>query len=95
MVNHFDVDERVGGWAAFYALNEALSKVGMGLVLDLVLYHVAPRSPLFSDGPFVIKSAEGARLVKKLVEILPQKALRGVVSGEPHYETFLKVVAYA
>jgi len=91
VVNHFDVDERVGGWAAFYALKEALAKVGMGLVLDLVLYHVAPRSPLFPDGPFVIKSAEGARLVKKLVEILPREALRGVFFGEPPYETFLKV----
>ena len=29
--------------------------------------------------------------MKKLVETLPWEALRGVFSGEPPYETFLKV----
>ena len=53
VVNHFDVDERVGGWATFNALNEALSEVGVGLVLDLVLYHVAPRARSSPMGPLL------------------------------------------
>jgi hypothetical protein len=65
VVNHMDVDERLGGWAAFVALRDALRRAGMRLVLDVVLYHVGLRNPLFPEGPFILQSPELTRLVKE------------------------------
>ncbi len=36
-----------GGWASFVALRDALRKIGMRLLSDVVLYHVGLRNPLF------------------------------------------------
>ncbi|MEM4651621.1 MAG: alpha-amylase family glycosyl hydrolase [Pyrobaculum sp.] len=93
VVNHMDVDERLGGWTAFVALRDALRRIGMRLVLDVVLYHVGLRNPLFPEGPFILKSPELARLVKEAALRLPRDLFRELARGEPPYETFLKVWA--
>ncbi len=86
-----DVDERLGGWAAFVALRDALRRAGMRLVLDVVLYHVGLRNQLFPEGSFILKSPEQARLVKEAALRLPQSLFRELTRGEPPYETFLRV----
>jgi Glycosidases len=91
VVDHLQVDERLGGWAAFAALRDALRGAGIKLILDVVLYHVGLRNPAFPDGPFILKSPELARLVKELAQRAPRELLRDVLTGEPPYETFLKV----
>jgi cyclomaltodextrinase len=65
----------------------------MRLVLDIVLYHVGLRNPLFPEGPFILKSPELARLVKEAALRLPRGLFRKSARGEPPYETFLKVWA--
>ncbi|RFA94603.1 alpha-amylase family glycosyl hydrolase [Pyrobaculum aerophilum] len=90
VVDHFQVDERLGGWDSFRALREALKNSGMGLVLDVVLYHVGLRNSIFPDGPFIIRDLEFAKLVKALSERLPRYALSQLLAGEPPYETFPK-----
>ena len=91
VVDHLDVDERLGGWAAFAALKDALNGRGMKLVLDLVLYHVGLRNPLFPNGPFIIRDQSFTALVKSLADFMPRSALTGLLLGEPPYDTFLKV----
>ncbi len=91
VVNHLQVDERLGGWTAFAALRNALRSAGMGLVLDVVLYHVGLRNPLFPGGPFILRSPELARLAKEAAVRMPREVLRELMVGEPPYETFLKV----
>jgi len=93
VVNHMDVDERLGGWTAFVALRDALRRAGMRLVLDVVLYHVGLRNPLFPEGPFILKSPELAHLVKEAALRLPWSLFREFARGDPPYETFLKVWA--
>ncbi|MEZ0318936.1 MAG: alpha-amylase family glycosyl hydrolase [Pyrobaculum sp.] len=91
VVDHFQVDERLGGWQAFYALKSRLSELKMGLVLDVVLYHVGLRSSMFPAGPFLLRDPAAARLAKALADAYPQRHLRELLQGEPPYDTFLKV----
>jgi len=91
VVDHLQVDERLGGWAAFAALRDALRGAGIKLILDVVLYHVGLRNPLFPEGPFILKSPELARLAKEVATRMPRELLRDLMAGEPPYETFLKV----
>lgn len=91
VVDHFQVDERLGGWQAFYALRERLSQLKMGLVLDVVLYHVGLRSPMFPEGPFQLRDPAASRLAKALADAYPRRRLRELFRGEPPYDTFLKV----
>lgn len=91
VVDHFQVDERLGGWAAFEAMRGELSRAGLKLVLDIVLYHVGLRNPLFPGGPFIIRDGSYTRLVKELAARLPRSALAVLLGGDPPYETFLKV----
>ncbi len=63
----------------------------MRLVLDVVLYHVGLRNPLFPEGSFILKSPELARLVKEAALRLPQGLFRELTRGESPYETFLRV----
>jgi cyclomaltodextrinase len=93
VVNHMDVDERLGGWTAFAALRDVLRRAGTRLALDVVLYHVGLRNPLFPEGPFILKSPELACLVKEAALRLPRDLFRELARGEPPYETFLKVWA--
>lgn len=91
VVDHLQVDEKLGGWSAFVTMRETLRRRGMKLVLDIVLYHVGLRNAIFPEGPFVFKNLGYTHLVKKIAEKMPMEALRELFRGEPPYETFLDV----